>query len=190
MGLPTQAGFTDFADLCAAAAGFVSVLKLASLQLVSGVCPMLQSQQCLQCGHILALYCPQYAICNTCISVHMCILSAHIIANMHLFVLLSLQTLCEKVESQKPSMDYLVAETKALEKQASSDVAKIYKQELRRVQGQWDKLKVKVSQDVHILEEILSKLRLFEVKINIQVYPFFFLYYKSVLLSICMQESK
>ncbi|XP_006024299.1 utrophin isoform X2 [Alligator sinensis] len=72
------------------------------------------------------------------------------------------KTLCEKVESQKPSMDYLVAETKALEKQASSDVAKIYKQELRRVQGQWDKLKVKVSQDVHILEEILSKLRLFE----------------------------
>ncbi|KAG6937049.1 utrophin, partial [Chelydra serpentina] len=72
------------------------------------------------------------------------------------------KTVCETIEDQKPTIDKLAAETKALEKHASSDIAKIYKQEFKRVQEQWDKLKVKFSKDVHLLEEIVSKLRIFE----------------------------
>lgn len=76
----------------------------------------------------------------------------------------SLQTLCGTLEDQKPTIDKLAAETKVLEKHAASDIAKIYKQEFKHIQGQWDKLKVKFSKDVHLLEEIFSKLKIFEVK--------------------------
>lgn len=37
-------------------------------------------------------------------------------------------------------------------------------QQFRHVQGHWDKLRLKSSKDVKLLEEIISKLRLFEVK--------------------------
>uniref|UniRef100_A0A8C3T7G1 Utrophin n=1 Tax=Chelydra serpentina TaxID=8475 RepID=A0A8C3T7G1_CHESE len=82
---------------------------------------------------------------------------------VHCFSVFFLQTVCETIEDQKPTIDKLAAETKALEKHASSDIAKIYKQEFKRVQEQWDKLKVKFSKDVHLLEEIVSKLRIFEI---------------------------
>ncbi|KAH1173870.1 hypothetical protein KIL84_017709 [Mauremys mutica] len=68
------------------------------------------------------------------------------------------KTVCETIEDQKPTIDKLAAETKALEKPASSDIAKIYKQEFKCIHEQWDKL----SKDVHLLEEIVSKLRIFE----------------------------
>uniref|UniRef100_A0A8C3HUY4 Utrophin n=1 Tax=Chrysemys picta bellii TaxID=8478 RepID=A0A8C3HUY4_CHRPI len=68
------------------------------------------------------------------------------------------KTVCETIEDQKPILDKLAAETKALEKHASSDIAKIYKQEFKCIQEQWDKF----SKDVHLLEEIVSKLRIFE----------------------------
>lgn len=61
-------------------------------------------------------------------------------------------------------MDKLAEETKALEKYASSDIKKVYAQEFKHVQGHWDKLKIKISKDVKLLEEITSKLRIFEVK--------------------------
>ena len=57
----------------------------------------------------------------------------------------------------------LAEETKALEKNVSPDIEKTYKQEFDDVQGKWNKLKVKVSKDLHLLEEITPKLRTFEV---------------------------
>ncbi|XP_074846537.1 utrophin isoform X2 [Carettochelys insculpta] len=77
------------------------------------------------------------------------------------------KTVCDMLEDQKPTIDKLAAETKALEKQASSDIAKTYKQEVKHIQGHWDKLKVKFSKDVHLLEEIVSKLRIFEADLKI-----------------------
>ncbi|XP_039384571.1 utrophin isoform X3 [Mauremys reevesii] len=68
------------------------------------------------------------------------------------------KTVCETIEDQKPTIDKLAAETKALEKHGSSDIAKIYKQEFKCIREQWDKF----SKDVHLLEEIVSKLRIFE----------------------------
>lgn len=35
------------------------------------------------------------------------------------------------------------------------------------MQGHWEKLKLKISKDVKLLEEIASKLRIFEVKMEI-----------------------
>uniref|UniRef100_A0A8D0R8R5 Utrophin n=1 Tax=Sus scrofa TaxID=9823 RepID=A0A8D0R8R5_PIG len=69
----------------------------------------------------------------------------------------------EILENQKPTLCELAEETKALEKNVSSDVEKTYKQEFDDVQGKWNNLKVKVSKDLHILEEITPKLRTFEV---------------------------
>ncbi|KAM8809783.1 utrophin-like [Eudromia elegans] len=74
------------------------------------------------------------------------------------------KTVCETLEAQKPRIDKLAEETKALEKQAASDTVKVYKQELRHVQGHWDKLKLKTAKEVQLLEEITSKFRIFEVK--------------------------
>uniref|UniRef100_A0A8C3N4D4 Uncharacterized protein n=1 Tax=Geospiza parvula TaxID=87175 RepID=A0A8C3N4D4_GEOPR len=74
------------------------------------------------------------------------------------------KTVCETLEAQKPRVDKLAEETKALEKHASSDIKNTYMQELKDVQGRWDKLKVKISKDVKLLEEIMPKLRMFEVK--------------------------
>ncbi|KAM6271852.1 utrophin isoform 1-T1 [Spheniscus humboldti] len=72
------------------------------------------------------------------------------------------KTVCETLETQKPRVDKLAEETKALEKYASSDIKKVYTQEFKHVQGHWDKLKIKISKDVKLLEEITSKLRIFE----------------------------
>ncbi|NXE75481.1 UTRO protein, partial [Cochlearius cochlearius] len=72
------------------------------------------------------------------------------------------KTVCETLEAQKSKVDKLAEETKALEKHASSDVKKVYTQEFKHVQGHWDKLKLKISKDVKLLEEIASKLRIFE----------------------------
>lgn len=68
----------------------------------------------------------------------------------------------EILENQKPTLCELAEETKALEKNVSSDVEKTYKQEFDDVQGKWNNLKVKVSKDLHLLEEITPKLRTFE----------------------------
>ncbi|XP_065691443.2 utrophin isoform X1 [Patagioenas fasciata] len=72
------------------------------------------------------------------------------------------KTVCETLEAQKPRVDKLAEETKALEKRASLDMKKGYMQEFKHLQGHWDKLKLKISKDVKLLEEITSKLRIFE----------------------------
>ncbi|NXH38434.1 UTRO protein, partial [Dicaeum eximium] len=72
------------------------------------------------------------------------------------------KTVCETLEAQKPRVDKLAEETKALEKHASLDVKNTYMQEFKDVQGRWDKLKLKISKDVKLLEEIVPKLRIFE----------------------------
>ncbi|NWY26109.1 UTRO protein, partial [Pheucticus melanocephalus] len=72
------------------------------------------------------------------------------------------KTVCETLEAQKPRVDKLAEETKALEKHASLDIKNTYMQEFKDVQGRWDKLKVKISKDVKLLEEIMPKLRMFE----------------------------
>ncbi|NXP72596.1 UTRO protein, partial [Ramphastos sulfuratus] len=72
------------------------------------------------------------------------------------------KTGCETLEAQKRRLDQLAEETKALEKHGGSDTKKIYAQEFKHVQGHWDKLKLKISKDVKLLEEITSKLRVFE----------------------------
>ena len=73
------------------------------------------------------------------------------------------QALDEILVNQKPTLHKLAEETKALEKNVSPDIAKTFKQEFDDVQGKWNKLKVKVSKDLHLLEEITPKLRTFEV---------------------------
>ncbi|NXK57422.1 UTRO protein, partial [Sylvietta virens] len=70
--------------------------------------------------------------------------------------------ICDTLEAQKPRIDKLAEETKALEKHASLDIKNTYMQEFKDVQGRWDKLKLKISKDVKLLEEILPKLRIFE----------------------------
>ncbi|KAM5283325.1 utrophin isoform 4-T5 [Hipposideros larvatus] len=72
------------------------------------------------------------------------------------------KALDEILENQKPTLYTLAEETKALEENVSPDVEKMYNQEFNDVQGKWNKLKVKVSKDLHLLEEITPKLRTFE----------------------------
>uniref|UniRef100_A0A8C2R545 Utrophin n=1 Tax=Capra hircus TaxID=9925 RepID=A0A8C2R545_CAPHI len=72
------------------------------------------------------------------------------------------KALDEILVNQKPTLHKLAEETKALEKNVSPDIAKTFKQEFDDVQGKWNKLKVKVSKDLHLLEEITPKLRTFE----------------------------
>ncbi|XP_027543095.1 utrophin isoform X2 [Neopelma chrysocephalum] len=72
------------------------------------------------------------------------------------------KALCETLEAQKPRVDKLAEETKALEKHAAPDIKNIYAQEFKHLQGHWDKLKLKISKDVKLLEGITSKLRIFE----------------------------
>ncbi|NWQ63338.1 UTRO protein, partial [Neopipo cinnamomea] len=72
------------------------------------------------------------------------------------------KALCETLEAQKPMVDKLAEETKALEKHAASDIKNVYAQEFKHLQGHWDKLKLKISKDVKLLEGIMSKLRIFE----------------------------
>uniref|UniRef100_A0A803W7Z6 Utrophin n=1 Tax=Ficedula albicollis TaxID=59894 RepID=A0A803W7Z6_FICAL len=69
---------------------------------------------------------------------------------------------CDTLEAQKARLDKLAEETKALEKRASSDIKNTYMQEFKDVQGRWDKLKLRISKDVKLLEEIMPKLRIFE----------------------------
>ncbi|XP_025722002.1 utrophin isoform X12 [Callorhinus ursinus] len=77
------------------------------------------------------------------------------------------KALDEILENQKPTLYKLAEETKALEKNVSPDVEKVYKQEFDDVQGKWNKLKVKVSKDLHLLEEITSKLKAFEADLKV-----------------------
>ncbi|NXO82499.1 UTRO protein, partial [Sitta europaea] len=72
------------------------------------------------------------------------------------------KAICETLEAQKPRVDKLAEETKALEKHASLDIKNTYMQEFKEVQGRWDKLKLKISKDIKLLEEIMPKLRIFE----------------------------
>lgn len=72
------------------------------------------------------------------------------------------KALDEILENQKPTLHKLAEETKALETNVHPDVEKLYKQEFDDVQGKWNKLKVLVSKDLHLLEEITLKLRAFE----------------------------
>ncbi|XP_063007584.1 utrophin isoform X4 [Melospiza melodia melodia] len=72
------------------------------------------------------------------------------------------KTVCETLEAQKPRVDKLAEETKALEKHASSDIKNTYVKEFKDVQGRWDKLKAKISKEIKLLEEIMPKLRMFE----------------------------
>lgn len=75
------------------------------------------------------------------------------------------QEVSETLENQKTVIDKLAADTQVLERSISADKSKTYKQELKCLQGCRDKLKMKVSKDVHLLEEIISKLRVFEASI-------------------------
>ncbi|XP_045400474.1 utrophin isoform X2 [Lemur catta] len=72
------------------------------------------------------------------------------------------KALDEILESQKPALYKFAQETKALEKNVPPAIEKTYKQEFDDVQGKWKKLKVMVSKDLHLLEEITPKLRMFE----------------------------
>lgn len=60
-------------------------------------------------------------------------------------------------------MHKLSEETKILEKNVLPDVGKKFKQKFDDVQGRWNKVKAKVSRDLHLLEEIIPRLRDFEV---------------------------
>ncbi|XP_037700767.1 utrophin isoform X4 [Choloepus didactylus] len=72
------------------------------------------------------------------------------------------KALDETLEHQKPTLDKLAEEMKALEKNAPPHIEKKYKQECDAVQGKWNKLKLEVSKDAHLLEEIIPKLQTFE----------------------------
>ncbi|XP_042312754.1 utrophin [Sceloporus undulatus] len=72
------------------------------------------------------------------------------------------KTVCETLENQKRMVDKLAADTQGLEKHIPAEKSKLYKQEFKCLQGYRDKLKMKISKDVHLLEEIISKLRIFE----------------------------
>ncbi|XP_048210190.1 utrophin isoform X4 [Perognathus longimembris pacificus] len=72
------------------------------------------------------------------------------------------KALDEILENQKPMLCKLIEDTKALEKNVLPDVEKTYKKELDDARGKWNKLKTKVSKDLHLLEETASKLRAFE----------------------------
>ncbi|XP_053146646.1 utrophin isoform X4 [Hemicordylus capensis] len=72
------------------------------------------------------------------------------------------KSVCETLENQKSDVDKLAVDTQDLEKRISADKSKLYKQEFKCLQGYRDKLKTKVSKDVDLLEEIVSKLRIFE----------------------------
>ena len=53
-----------------------------------------------------------------------------------------------------------------MKENVSPDVGKMYNQECNDVQGKWNKAKVNVSKDLHLLEEIIPKLRAFEVNLE------------------------
>lgn len=73
------------------------------------------------------------------------------------------QALDEILENHKPTLHKLSEETKILEKTVLPDVGEEYKQEFDDVQGTWNKVKAKVSRDLHLLEEIVPRLQDFQV---------------------------
>ncbi|XP_030052433.1 utrophin isoform X2 [Microcaecilia unicolor] len=72
--------------------------------------------------------------------------------------------LSQTLENQKLAIDHLTAQTRRLEEQAECDVADTYKQELEALQVQWDKLKGNLSKDVQCLEDVSTKLKIFEAE--------------------------
>ncbi|KAM7340815.1 hypothetical protein ACRRTK_001430 [Alexandromys fortis] len=72
------------------------------------------------------------------------------------------KALDEVLENHKPTLHKLSEETKILEKNVLPDVGKKFKQKFDDVQGRWSKVKAKVSRDLHLLEEIMPRLRDFE----------------------------
>nr|XP_016854217.1 PREDICTED: utrophin isoform X4 [Anolis carolinensis] len=72
------------------------------------------------------------------------------------------KTVCGTLENQKRMVDKLAADTQGLEKHIPAEKSKLYRQEFKGLQGYRDKLKTKISKDVHLLEEIISKLRVFQ----------------------------
>ncbi|XP_027706465.1 utrophin isoform X3 [Vombatus ursinus] len=68
----------------------------------------------------------------------------------------------EILEDQKPSLDKLAEETKTLEQCSPHDIKNKYQQEFENVQGKWNRLKARISKDIHLLEEIIPQLRVFE----------------------------
>lgn len=72
--------------------------------------------------------------------------------------------LTQTLESQKPGIDTLYAETRLLEKRAPEDKTVVYMNECRDIEEQWSKLKSLCADHIYILEDISSKLKLFEVE--------------------------
>ncbi|XP_071996962.1 utrophin isoform X3 [Engystomops pustulosus] len=70
----------------------------------------------------------------------------------------------ETLESQKPGIDKLYAETRLLEKRAPEDRTVVYMNECRDIEEQWSKLKSLCADHVYILEDISSKLKAFETE--------------------------
>uniref|UniRef100_A0A5F8G5S2 Utrophin n=1 Tax=Monodelphis domestica TaxID=13616 RepID=A0A5F8G5S2_MONDO len=70
-----------------------------------------------------------------------------------------LDALEQILEDQKPLLGKLEEETKTLEQGAPHDIKNKYRHEFENVQGKWDRLKARVSKDIHLLEEIIPKLR-------------------------------
>lgn len=80
-----------------------------------------------------------------------------------ILILKILQALDEILESQKPLISKLTEEMKTLQKHVSPDLERL-KKECDDAQAKWNKVKMKVSKDLHLLEEITPKLRAFEVR--------------------------
>ncbi|XP_069625224.1 utrophin isoform X1 [Ranitomeya imitator] len=74
------------------------------------------------------------------------------------------KNLTQTLESQKPGIDKLYAETRLLEKRAPEDKTIIYMNECRDIEEQWSKLKSICADHVYILEDISSKLKAFETE--------------------------
>ncbi|XP_069462828.1 utrophin isoform X3 [Ambystoma mexicanum] len=70
----------------------------------------------------------------------------------------------QTLETQKPSIEKLSLETAALEGQASGDNGKTCKRTLDELQHQWNKLNGTLSEDIHRLEDVSSKLKKFEAE--------------------------
>ncbi|KAM3931893.1 utrophin isoform 2-T2 [Leptodactylus fuscus] len=74
------------------------------------------------------------------------------------------KVLAQTLESQKPGIDTLYAETRLLEKRAPEDKTVVYMNECRDIEEQWSKLKSLCADHIYILEDISSKLKVFETE--------------------------
>ncbi|XP_040285503.1 utrophin isoform X2 [Bufo bufo] len=74
------------------------------------------------------------------------------------------KTLTQTLESQKPGIDKLYAETRLLEKRAPEDKTVVYMNECRDIEEQWSKLKSLCADHIYILEDISSKVKAFETE--------------------------